>query len=371
MNRKLKYVLLIGVPILTLVVVGLVAWLFWPKKVKSPTIKGTPEDVVQTTVQFTHDIFDASKAKFIVPLGELNGGYNEAQPINGICIFNKTAEPLDVYAPIDMKVKHYSHMPAQGNETANYQITFTINDDMEMTFHHLTSVSDELAAAMPATPSSGGVPPAKKISVKAGQLISRTTGTRGHNWNIYLTDKKQTNKFVNQDRYEKTRDNYAFVTAICPFDPYEDAKKASYLALMGATGPGQSKTCGNPSKDVKGSISGLWHLAKDADIRKMFMGEYEGNYPTPFSVYLDSAGQIVIYELNRQRYLLGPENPTYKDPATITTEQCYSLSQYPGERRNGYAYFKIISDMEMKVAYSGVGTCPAVFPEATAKTYYR
>jgi hypothetical protein len=166
------------------------------------------------------------------------------------------------------------------------------------------------------------------------------------------------------------KDSYYFVNAICPFDPYGKSKKAPYLALMGATAPGQSKTCGNPSKDVKGTISGIWHLSRK-QTRETFMGAYDGNYPTPFSLYRDSAGQIVIYELDKQRYIVGSENSTYKNPAKVKTKHCYNLTQYPGETPNGYAYFRVVSDMEMKVAYSGTGTCPATFPRDKAKTYYR
>lgn len=375
MNKKLKYALLFGIPVL--VVTAFVIFIFFllkkPKVVKPPTVEGVPEDVVQISreVRFTHDIFDTGKVKNIVPLGELNGGYIETQTINGVCVFNKTAEPLEIYAPADMTLKYYSYITAQGNEPANYQLTFALSDDFEMTFHHINTVADELRDAMPPTSTSGGVPPKKEITVKAGQFLARTSGTSGHNWNIYLSDKKHTNKFVNQERYEKIRDRYAFVTAVCPFQPFEEAKRAPYLALMGATAAGQSKTCGNPSKDVKGSISGLWHLSKEVDPMKMIMGEYAGDYATPFSIYKDSAGQIVIYEIGRKRYILGSENPTYKDPAVVTTEHCYSLSQYPGERRGGYAYFKVISDMEMKVAYSANESCPVSFPDASATSYYR
>lgn len=322
-------------------------------------------------IKFDHKIFDPNKVSYIVPLGELNGGYIETQTINGVCVFNKTGEPLEIHAPADMTLKYYAFMPAQGKETANYQMTFTISKDVEMTFHHITSVSDELKEAMPQTSSSANISPHKEVSLKGGQLIGKTTGTAGHNWNIYLTDKKHTNKFVNGERYEKLKDRYAFVNAMCPFDFYEDSVKQTYLALMGATKAGQSATCGSNSKDVKGSIAGLWHLSNDVGDMMSIMGKYDGQFATPFSVYKDSAGQIVIYEIGRKRYILGNENPTYKDPATITAEHCYNLSQYPRETRKGYAYFKVVGEMEIKVAYSASGSCPAQFPEGQGKTYYR
>lgn len=324
----------------------------------------------EDTIKFTHQIFDPAKVKFIVPLGELNGGYNESQTINGICIFNKSAEAVEVYAPADMTLKYYSYMKDPREGIANYQLTFTINKDVELTFHHLTAVNDELKAIVTPTENSGGVPPSKSYSIKAGQLLAKTTGTFGHNWNIYLSDRKHTNQFVNQERYEKIRDRYSFISSICPFDYYDDVTKKLYLDLMGATAPGQSATCGNTSKDIKGSISGLWHLTKE-NSNSTFIGEYQGNYATPFSIYKNSAGEIILYEIGRKRYILGSSNPSAKEPAMVKDSHCYNLTEWPENKNTkGFAYFKLISDMEMQMSYNTSGSCPASFPTSFV-TYYR
>ncbi|MDO8508004.1 MAG: hypothetical protein Q7S53_05580 [bacterium] len=367
MNKKLKIALFITIPIIILILIGLSVWFFWPKN--KVTVEGVPEDVVKTKLQFTHDIFDPTKVKFVTPLGELNGGYEEAQTINGVCVNNKTAEEVEVYAPADMTLEDYSYFvdPRQTRK-ANWHLGFRISKDVKLSFDHITSPIDSIRDATPPTPTSGYVPPKKKLNFKAGELIAKTSGTdQAHNWNIYLRDTFTSNTFVNQDRYEALKDRYDYINATCPFDYYADAKKQLFIALMGATAPGQSKTCGNPSKDVKGAISGMWHLTRDG-----VQADYQGEYATPLSIYKDSAGKIVLYEINKKRSLLDSTNPTYKDPATITTSHCYALTDYgEGEKPKGYAYFKVVSDMEMKLAYSGTGSCPTTFPEATAKTYYR
>lgn len=321
-------------------------------------------------IKFTHKIFDPELVSHIIPLGELNGGYEETQTINGVTINIKmdaarNAPEISVYAPTDMTLEDYSYFAFSG-ESPNWHLGFRISRDMKLNFDHITWVSDEMKAVMPPTPNSAYVSPKKKLSFKAGELIAKTSGTdQAHNWNIYLRDNRHTNTFVNQARFEKLQDRYDFLNAVCPFDYYEDSVKQEFVALMGATKAGQSKTCGTNSRDVKGSLAGLWHLTKDG-----FNADYQGLYASPFSIYKNSAEEIIIYEIDRQRFILGAKNPTYKDPATVTDAHCYTLTQYGDSRPEGYTYFKIISDKEMKMSYGKTGNCPTTFPENSA-TYYR
>jgi len=323
-------------------------------------------------IKFTHQIFDPEKVSHITPLGELNGGYEEAQTINGVMVNIKkdaggNADPIEVYAPADMTLEDYSYFP-DGNSPAQWHLGFRISEDMKMSFDHLSSVPDEIKAVTPQTASSAYVPPTKRLSFKAGELIATTSGTeQAHNWNIYLRDDRKVNTFVNQERYEKVKQGYSFLNAACPFDYYGDFEKSLYLALMGYSKAGESKTCGTNSKDAKGSVSGLWHLSKEG-----VQAEYQGQYATPFSIYLASSNEIIIYEIGKKRYILGDKNSTYKDPTSVTDSHCYNLTEYGDSRSTqGYAYFKIVSDTEMKINFNSSGSCPSSFPETNAKTYYR
>lgn len=102
------------------------------------------------------------------------------------------------------------------------------------------------------------------------------------------------------------------------------------------------------------------------------MGDYEGDYADPFSVYMTSDKSVVIYEVGRKRYIVYPNNPTHRDPADITTSHCYRLTDdWNPNQYQGYAFFRIDSDTQMSFAYSPSGSCPTTFPANQAKTYYR
>lgn len=324
---------------------------------------------------FTKKMFDPAKVESIMPMGELNGGYVETQTINGVVInvkrdSNGVADPIEIYAPADMTFEDYSYFPdpRAPDRPTQWHLGFRISRDMKLSFDHISWVPDNIKEVTPPTKNSGYVPPTKKLTFKAGDLIAKSSGTReANNWNIYLRDNKKSNTFVNQARYEKVRENYSYVNAVCPFDYHEETIKQEFLALMGYYEAGQSKTCGSNSQDVKGSISGMWHLNKEG-----MLEDYEGQYATPFSIYKTSANEVIIYEIDRKRFILGATNETYKDPATITDSHCYNLTEYGNDRTTkGYAYFRVDSDTEMSVVYSATGSCPAEFPANDAKKYYR
>lgn len=335
--------------------------------------KTLSETVSEKEVKFTQKMFDPEKVTHILPLGELNGGYEETQTVNGIMINLKkdakgNAEPIEIYAPTDMMLENYAYAVDPRGNTAQYYLSFKISDEVRLNFDHIAWVTDEIRAVTPPTPNSGRVPALKRILVKGGDLIAKTSGTNeAHNWNIYLRDSGKKNAFVNQARYEAVREMYDYVNAACPFDYYDTKTKNQYLALMGYREAGESKNCGSNSRDVKGAISGLWHLNKEG-IRE----EYKGEYATPFSIYKASSGEIVLYEINRRRYILNNKNKTYKDPAEVTGSHCYNLTEWPDDKiTKGYAYFKVISNMEMMMSYNFSGTCPTSFPAHNAITYYR
>lgn len=324
---------------------------------------------------FTSRLFDPTKVSHILPLGELNGGYIETQTINGVVInvkkdINGKAVPVEIYAPTDMTLEDYSYFPdpRAPERPVQWHLGFRISKEMKLSFDHITWVPDAIKNVTPPTQNSSYVSPQKKLSFKAGDLIAKSSGTnKANNWNIYLRDNKKVNNFVNQERYEKTKEIYGYVNASCPFDYYEELIRQEFLALMGYYSAGQSKTCGSNSRDVSGTISGLWHLNKEG-----IQEEYRGQYATPFSIYKTSADEIIIYEINKQRYIIGSNNKTYKDPATVTDSHCYNLTEYGDDRSAmGYAYFNIISGAEMQMNYSATGSCPTSFPEVGAITYYR
>ncbi len=338
----------------------------------SPTSQGQAVSRESKKVRFTSRIFEPTKVNSIIPLGELNGGYIESQTINGITINIKTdaqrnAEPIEVYAPVDMTLEDYSYF-ADGTNAPQWHLGFRISESVKLSFDHISEATEIIKSVTPPTVNSAYVSPTRRLAFRAGDLVAKTSGTNeAHNWNIYLRDESKTNTFVNQERYDKLKDRYSFVNAACPFDYYEENIRQEFLALMGHYKAGESKNCGSNSRDVKGSIAGMWHLTQDG-----VQEAYDGQYASPFSIYKTSANELILYEINRKRYIIGEKNQTYKDPALVTDSHCYNLTQYGHEvSTNGYAYFKVLSDTKMQLSYKSTGACPATFPENSTMIYYR
>jgi hypothetical protein len=87
-------------------------------------------------------------------------------------------------------------------------------------------------------------------------------------------------------------------------------------------------------------------------------------------------GRIRVYRLDRSIYfpasqtenagstpVFFPSDPTFIDPAAVTTEHCYAS-------RSEYYFLSVASATEIQLA-TGAGTCPAVFPSTNATNYCR
>ncbi|MDP3993072.1 MAG: hypothetical protein Q8Q05_02580 [bacterium] len=373
MSKVRKIFLFVALP-LVIVFAAVIIWVASDRAapINNSATNNTPEVTKPGTVktEFTAQIFDPSLISHITPLGELNGGYDEAQAISGIMVWNKAeavsgSKMIDVYAPTAMTLESYSyHTNPDGN--ADWTLIFRLNKNVTLKYDHITQAVEKIVAATTSTPKNNSAEdyPKTQISFAPGELIAKTSGTKqAKNWNIYMYDTAQKNKFVNQARYEKSQIGQRLISGVCPFDYYESATATSYLALMGATKAGQTTACGNVSKDVAGTLSGMWHFDnKDGELREA----QDGNFASPLSVYKNSAGQVIIDQLNNRRSDI--EQGT--DPAKVTDSQCYGLVN-DQVRAAGYAYFNLVSPTEMQLAYSSSGFCPVSFPGTDAKTYYR
>lgn len=353
------------------------AWLIKGQQTTSrniqPTTSEDPVSIGDENVIFTHQIFDPSQISFITPLGELNGGYSEWQATTGVMInikpeFVAGDKMINVYAPTAMTLEAYSYHSDPRNPTGNvdWTLIFRINDNTTLKYDHITKAVDRIVDVTTSTPSdrSNELTPKSKISFAAGELVAQTHGTKqAKNWNIYMTDNQTVNKFVNQSRYEKSNIGYRFINGTCPFNYFEQTVKAAYLALMGATKAGQLKDCGNPSKDVAGTLAGGWFF--DEGVGKT-SEQIDGNFVSPLAVYRDSAKRVIIDQIANTQFRLEDG----ADPATVTSERCYKLVTIGGLSA-GYAYFKLISSTSMQLAYSASATCPTSIPVSNVKTYHR
>jgi len=377
MSRTRKIFLYVALPLI-IVFAAVINWVARDRVAITATNNSTAggQDVVKSDprkLEFTAQIFDPSLISHITPLGELNGGGSEWQATTGVMINIKPAvvsgdKMIDVFAPTAMTLESYSyHRDPRSNGNADWTLIFRINENVTIKFDHITKAVDKIVAVTTSTPKdrSNEETPRSKISFGAGELIATTHGTSlAKNWNIYMTDRSVTNNFANQTRYEKSQIGYRFINGACPLNYYESAVKATYLALMGATKAGQSQDCGNPSKDVAGTLSGAWFFDKD---NSNTTEQIDGNFVSPLAVYLDSANRVIIDQIANTQFRV--EGGI--DPATVTTEQCYKLVNNNNGQTAGYAYFKLTSPSEMSLAYSPSGSCPASMPTRNTKAYYR
>lgn len=347
--------LVLGLVIIAVVIVGL-------RRLKP--------DTPEAKVVFSQPMFDRSKISYITPLGEVNGGYAEVQTLSGLMIWNKpeavaNGQMVEVYAPTAMTLDSYSYRTELTTNNTDWALIFQINKDAVLKFDHVTEASAKIQAATTTTPATNSreLKPKQPVTVEAGEMIARTRGTnQAKNWNIYLYDQAVQNTFVNQARYEDTI-GQRLAHGACVFTYYNEAARPDYQSLMGATAAGQSSGCGRVSHDQAGTLSGLWYF--DADPTAGTKEQQDGVFASPFSVYKDSAGQVIIHQLAGQRFDL----PSALDPSQVTTEHCYPLAS--ANKTAGYVYFKLISESEMRLAYAPSGACPAAFPAAKARTYYR
>lgn len=342
--------------------------------IQSSQSNTTAVNKVVTPIKFTHQFFDPAVVSHITPLGELNGGYEEAQALSGVMINLKSEavahnKTIDIYAPTDLTLESYAYfkVPEEGNN--QWTLIFRASDAVMIKVDHITDALESVIAATTTTPkdTSAEESPTKKLTFKAGELIARTRGTKvAHNWNIYVTDTTHTNTFMNQARFATGGAGDRLIHGVCPFDYYDDSLKSQFLALMGYSEAGQSATCGNVSRDKAGTAAGQWFL--DQDSASGLQEKMDGNYASPLALFKNSAAEIILDQFGGKRLEVTATNTTFKDPEEITDTHCYAIISEG--RSAGYVYVKLIGANQMSVAYATSGSCPSTFP-ASAKTYYR
>jgi len=206
--------------------------------------------------------------------------------------------------------------------------------------------------------------------MEAGELIGYFIPNAGvASFDIIVESDDVTNQFPNQERYEKFGSNLLHV--ICPYDLYSEDMENEYLNLMGgAEGriPG-ANDCGTVMRDTPGAIEGMWFL-DEVPVRGVHDTDKQGLYGSPMPI-VDDGYRLTIGIIDENNIWIYHDNPTYKDPAEVTYSHCYQIMPTPDDEE-GYVYFQVVSDMEMKAFRSETGSCPESFPEDGGwKSYYR
>lgn len=284
-------------------------------------------------------------------------------------------QKVPVYSPVDMTLRagsHYQDFGGSGNNLPDYALWFDADCNVEINLAHLKEVVESISSQLPDVKTDSRSTQLKPIKFKAGDLIGyfiyKKEGVSG--FDFIVRDKKIVNQFINQERYSDGRAEN-LINGVCPYDYYEPSKKEEYYNLLGGAGGNlfKVKDCGNSSRDVKGTISGMWFLDK---VPKgwIYDSYKDGDYGSTLSIVGDEES-ITIGNLGQSKLSrIYSSNPTYKLPQEITNQHCYQFDGFAQGESSGWAYLKVISDTELDVVFSQTGKCPVSFP-SNPKRYYK
>ncbi|MCH9009785.1 MAG: hypothetical protein IIC21_04070 [Chloroflexi bacterium] len=320
--------------------------------------------------KFTSFVTDLDSIETIWPTVALSGNWLKnrsyfAMKVDG----DGQVEEQPVYAPADARLVEiiYYLQPMQTRDgewvdVPQYDLRFQMSCEVKFWFDHMSRLDGPIAELAPKEPSPTTRDAAKQVSleVKAGDIIAYTTGTiTAHTWDFIMTNESKESAFANQERYLLTSNLNHLLRTDCPYDYYEPEMRDAYYELFGAWGgKSEDPTCGD-NPDKLGTISGGW-------FKEPFVNDGTLKIDPGWGLVAAEAPDGWIYiDDERNTVRLDPDNPTYADPKTVTTEHCYESTWRPMK----FAYLKLQGDMEIAVAI-GDGPCPSRLPKEH-QVYYR
>jgi hypothetical protein len=211
---------------------------------------------------------------------------------------------------------------------------------------------------------------ATEVHLEAGdQLGDFVNGPHSVAWDFIVRDEDVVNAFASPTRYA----NSNILHVICPYAHYTPELRAAYEALLGApgAGPQPGTACGSVSVDVIGALAGQWFFDPDPSTGSGELSLMNG-YGNPHPIVKNPDGSLTFGNVgfSLQGFRLYPDAPTWRDPAEVTSEHCYQLATDTGTPE-GWLYYVIVSNSEMKLFYSSTGTCPQTAPVSGGRSYYR
>ncbi len=304
-------------------------------------------------VKFTNIVVNPEELDLIVPLGSIT--HPEATTHTYLFVGNRTPS---IYAPADSVLTEVAY------DGIEYGFVLQASCEFIYTFGHISDTTEGMKKLFETekVEQRGELKMVQPlIKLKAGDLLGKTSGTRGvHGFDLGAYHKNQANYYVNNERYKKG--SFKFYNAVCPYDYFDNQTKAAYYSKFGGFGgiiPGS--TCGTAGQDKAGTISGNWHDTQNIEwntsSKKIVFG-LDGEAA-------DAAVRIMM--TGRSVFFIFWDTPTYKRPKEVTGEHCYA-----DDKSDTIIYVKIISNTEMKLYVDETAnTCPSTFPEDKATSYYR
>ncbi|XOU94318.1 MAG: hypothetical protein ACNFW9_05755 [Candidatus Kerfeldbacteria bacterium] len=315
-------------------------------------VSDVPEDC---DVVFTHRFTDITKINAIQPIGSITG----ASPGRSYLDI-KEGETVPVYAPMDATLKFIAYS-YRGPEAPYPEYGFSFDTGCGVTFmlDHLDTISDELKQYAPIEPSlaTDGTNNLS-VEVEAGTLLGYTDGTEQAKTFDFLVIDKNTDVFhINPERWDWDQ----ALHAVCPYDLYTDDLKSEYYEKIGTyyyTGFVKAESCGNPSYDIVGTISGGWFLGENDTMMTgefMTIGEEGGNVYTIVKNNLED----VIIRVDDYWTEVMPKD------VKVGSSACYF-----DNNTDTWMFLNLVSEETIQLA-NGNGNCPVEFPDSNIKIYSR
>jgi hypothetical protein len=302
-------------------------------------------------VQFTTAFTDLSTIDALNPIGGLGGGSPARSYIRV-----KEGMEAPLYNPIDSTLEIIVYAD-RGGGYGEYGLIFRVSCEVTYMFDHVDRIPDNLKqyapqTAAPTTQSNGNE---IRLKVKAGELIGYTNGTdQARTFDFLVQNNGKKNNFINPSRWQWEQ----VVYGTCPYDFFVPDLKTQYYEKLGTftyTGLIKANSCGNPSSDIAGTISGGWFKGDSTDTK----GDYFGiaRAMDQVDVALKKDGLFGDFRVR--------DHTPAKYPADVTVGEsvCYDGSNY-------WAFVKLVSSTELSVA-TGTGSCPSSFPTEQATTWIR
>ena len=167
--------------------------------------------------RLTHHYADLELIALINPTIVTSGNWLKNRQYHKVVTdANGDAPEVPLYAPADataVGVTHYLGLmqPWDGEpfELSQFELRFRLSCEVEFRFDHISSLAEPFASLAPAE----GVRDTRdaevpiRVEVKAGDLIGYSSGTvPAHTWDFVLVNTAKTNRFANQERYERSGD---------------------------------------------------------------------------------------------------------------------------------------------------------------------
>lgn len=357
--NKLNLVRFILIPLLLTTSIILVSCGDKGTSANGPDISDLPSN---PSPVFTHYLVNPDSIKGIVPPGSISD--NTVAEKSYMFMKNSgTANPdyVGIYAPVDMRLVAIAYRTSQGQN--QYLLMFQVSQEVKIRLDHIDFPVEAIRNAGPSSPDPNNdthtTPPSKTVEFKAGDLIAYSNGTTSGVWDYGVSNSTYENNFVNMARYRNSKQDYEELHSVCPFKYFEPSVKSKYEALFAIqTGqPYSGATCRSASRDVAGTLSGLWYLDKSP----------YGDFAADLAIASDFDGELRIGGLGGHTMFVSdyPTKPKLPEDVKINDEVCYEDGG-----GSSFAYFKVLSNTEVKVAY-GYNGCPASFPNTNTEIYHR